>query len=49
MIDGELTPQLNEILSCYFIDEDKVEELITYDNDRRMYLDILEDMKKGEF
>ncbi len=49
MIDGELTPQLDEILSCYFIDEDKVEELITYDNDRRMYLDILEDMKKGEF
>ncbi len=48
MIGGKLNPQLNEINSCYFEDENKVSDLITYDNDREMYLDILKDIKKGE-
>ena len=48
MIGGKLNPQLNEINSCYFEDENKVSDLITYNNDREMYLDILKDIKKGE-
>ena len=48
MIGGKLNPQLNEINSCFFEDENKVSDLITYDNDRKMYLDILKDIKKGE-
>lgn len=48
MIGGKLNPQLNEINSCFFEDENKVSDLITYDNDREMYLDILKDIKKGE-
>ena len=48
MIGGKLNPQLREISSCYFEDENKVSDLITYDNDREMYLDVLNDIKKGE-
>ena len=48
MIGGKLNPQLSEISSCYFEDENKVSDLITYDNDREMYLDVLNDIKKGE-
>ena len=48
MIGGKLNPQLSEISSCYFEDEKKVSDLITYDNDREMYLDVLNDIKKGE-
>ena len=48
MIGGKLNPQLSEISSCYFEDENKVSDLITYNNDREMYLDILKDIKKGE-
>ena len=48
MIGGKLNPQLSEISSCYFEDENKVGDLITYDNDREMYLDVLNDIKKGE-
>lgn len=48
MIGGKLNPQLSEISSCYFEDENKVSDLITYDNDREMYIDVLNDIKKGE-
>ena len=48
MIGGKLNPQVSEISSCYFEDEKKVSDLITYDNDREMYLDVLNDIKKGE-
>ena len=48
-IGGELKPQFEEIASCYFVDKDKAIDLITFDNDREMYLDILKDIKKGEF
>ncbi|MBR2711389.1 MAG: NUDIX domain-containing protein [Bacilli bacterium] len=48
MIGGKLNPQLSEISSCYFEDENKVSDLITYDNDRELYLDVLNDIKKGE-
>ena len=48
MIDGEIIPQLDEAKACYFIDENKVGNLITYENDKNMYLNILDDIKKGE-
>lgn len=47
-IGGELKPQFEEIASCYFVDKDKAIDLITFDNDRNMYLEILKDIEKGE-
>lgn len=47
-IGGELNPQVDEINSCYFVDKDKAIDLITFENDRNMYLEVLNDIKKGD-
>ena len=47
-VGGELKPQFEEVASCYFVDKNKAIDLITFDKDKLMYLDVLKDKEKGE-
>ncbi len=43
-ISFDLKNQENEIISCEWIDKDKVLDKLTYDNVKQVYMNILEDM-----
>ena len=41
---GEVIPQLEEISECFWINKDEAIDLITYDNDKKLFLDILKEI-----
>ena len=44
IIGGKINPQLEEISECFWINREEATKLITYDNDKKILLDILKEI-----
>ncbi len=45
-IGGELLPQYTEVSSTYFVDKNEVLNRLTYDNDKKVYKQVLKEIEK---
>ena len=45
-VGGELLPQYSEVSSTYFLNKDEVLDRLTYDNDKKVYKQVIDKIKE---